>query len=399
MNLQKTILAAAAILMAVFILTLTPSCSYQKDLHKTETSTKAESRTEDSLKIESLRRDTAEYLRQLREREYFEAQMDCPELDTAAIKEGFAGYVPLSVVDSIVKANTRPIRTTTVEKGADGSVKITGNNIRHVRYIKEKDEKEISRYTSTIQTLLEQQIKTAASLVSTTKEKEKHSKGGFLNFPWLWFILILLVGIYLGWRLRGAIKLIDKLNNYNMKNVILILLCSLLMVSCGKSPKPDNVIYNTDVEHKGWDIVDKYTDPVPHYDTTYYLKPTWGQSNDFASQRGDHGTWNVIGFILIGLGVFWFIGIGTDLIRWFPSTDAKAKGIGSLAILAAIGMAFSWQVMNVKWRNKHGINKQRYDSIMKHDGSTRAFWDSLNNGCHIVGGKYGCWDKDNKRIK
>ena len=233
MNLQKTILAVAAILIAVFILTLAPSCSFQKDINKTETNTKAESRTEDSLRIESLRRDTSEYLRQLREREYFEAQMDCPELDTAAIKEGFAGYVPISFLDSVLKANTRPIRTATVEKGADGSVKITGNNIRSVRYIKEKDEKEISRYTSTIQTLIESQIETMASVVQTKKEKEKHSKGGLLNFNWLWIIPGLLFGMYLGWRLRGGIKLIDKLNPSNMKNLILVFFASLLLTSCG----------------------------------------------------------------------------------------------------------------------------------------------------------------------
>lgn len=389
MNLQKTILAAAAILMAVFILTLGSSCSFQKDINKTETSTKAESRTEDSLRIESLRRDTSEYLRQLREREYFEAQMNCPEVDTAAIRKVVAGS---SVhADSLIKALTQ--KPTTVEKGADGSVKITGNNIRSVRYVKEKDEKEISRYTSTIQTLLEQQIKTAASVITTTKEKEKHSKGGFLNLPWLWFILILLVGIYLGWRFRGGIKLIDKLNPSNMKNLIIVFIASLLLTSCGRSRNPDNQVMGTEVKQIGWQIVGKDYPPIPLMDTLYKVGPTWQQSNHFAATRGDFFTWELITFWSCVLALFMFIGMGTNLIKWFPDIAPMAKGLISFALLAWILWSAKWQSANIKWNNDVTISKSKYDELMQRDGSIRSFWDSLENGCHIVGGKYDCFKK------
>lgn len=211
---MKKILPITCIWLAAtvaFILFCCIGCSHSKDVFKTETSTKSETRTEDSLKIVTLQRDTTEYLKRIREMEYLGVSFqECPELDTAAIKEGFAGYVPFSVVDSILKANTTAIRTTTVKKGADGSLEITGP-IKSLTWAKDKLEQEAKIQRSTIQTLLEQQIKTAASVFTKTEQKEKHSKGGFLNFPWFWLLLAFLGGGYVGWRLRGGIKMIDKI--------------------------------------------------------------------------------------------------------------------------------------------------------------------------------------------
>lgn len=178
-----------------------------------------------------------------------------------------------------------------------------------------------------------------------------------------------------------------------MKNLIIVFIASLLLTSCGRSRNPDNQVMGTEVKQIGWQIVGKDYPPIPLMDTLYKVGPTWQQSNHFAATRGDFFTWELITFWSCVLALFMFIGMGTNLIKWFPDIAPMAKGLISFALLAWILWSAKWQSANIKWNNDVTISKSKYDELMQRDGSIRSFWDSLENGCHIVGGKYDCFKK------
>lgn len=405
MNLQKTILAVAAILMAVFILTLGSSCGFSKDVNKTQTSTKLESRTDDSLKIETLKNEVAELSRQIREMENQEFTFQtCPEIDSAGLRNGLIEAFKKDTarlnekIDSLIAVMNKKPAVSSFKKDKDGNTEVTGP-LKSVKTSTIREEQMTLKYTAIIQNLIESHVKTAATMMTKKEEKEKHSKGGFLNLPWLWIVLAALGGGYLGWRLRGGIKMIDKLNPTNMKNLLYGFMVLILLSGCGKSAKPDNYISDRSARHTGWATVNIYTDPVPVYDSFYYTNPTWQQSNRFAAQRSDHGLWNAVGFAGLALLIFFWVGIGTNLISWFPKINEWFAGLLSLALVGGILWAFKHQASDIKENNKVEISKARYNELMQRDGSIQAFWDSLENGCHITFGKSDCWDKDNKPVK
>lgn len=387
----------ALILAATLVALALASCTSTKEVNKSETKQETKISEQDSLRIDYLKRDTAELRRQIREMEFFDATFQqCPEVDTAAFRKLFANDCPLARVDSVIRAISP--KTSTFKKDKDGNIEITGQ-LKSVQYAKTRLEEELSTQRTTTAYVLDRLIQSSLQHVSQVKTVEKHKKTSFLSGFWLWLVIGLAIGFVIGGRARKLINEVDKIQPNNMKNLIIILMCGLLIAGCGKSPKPSNEISDTDVVKNGWDVVDKNTDPVPHLDTVYYTKPTWGQANLYASQRGDRVVWNWIGITLLVITVIWCIGVFTTLIKVFPEVTSMTKGVGTWVCLALTGMAFSWQAMNVKWRNKHEIKKTQYDYLMKRDGSIQSFWDSLNNGCHIVGGKYDCWDKDNRRVK
>ena len=380
------------LLMAlIFIL---PSCSSSKDVHKTEVKQQTSLSQEDSLKMEYLKKDTSELRRQIREMEFLGVSFQqCPEVDTAAFRKLFSKECPPARVDSAIKAITP--KTSKFKKDKDGNFEIEGA-LKSIQYAKTRLEDELSTQRSTTAFMIDQLIKTNLQQVTQKKEVEKHKESHFMTgFGWMLTIGIvaLIVGFIIGWRARKMIKEVDNIQPNNMKNLITVFIACLLLASCGKSKVPSNEIVARSAIQNGWDIVDKSTDPVPHIDSLYYTEPTWQQANYLATQRGDHSTWNWLGVLAIAITLFWFVGVGTNYISWFPKVNTVFAGIFSLALLGAILYCFKHQSADIKWNNKVEITKDRYEYLMKRDGSIQAFWDSLEINCALRWGPYKCFQK------
>jgi hypothetical protein len=125
--------------------------------------------------------------------------------------------------------------------------------------------------------------------------------------------------------------------------------------------------------------------------TQVVLSPTWKQSLEFASERGDHLTWVIIGIILLLGFVAVLLGAGTNA-SWFPKIGAFSNVL--LFILLVGGLAsFFWQPSQIRWNNDKVLEKSHVDQIIKDSGSVKPIWDSLRKNCLIVGGPYDCYQK------
>jgi hypothetical protein len=125
--------------------------------------------------------------------------------------------------------------------------------------------------------------------------------------------------------------------------------------------------------------------------TQVVLSPTWKQSLEFASERGDHLTWVIIGIILLLGFVTVLLGAGTNA-SWFPKIGAMS--IVLMFILLVGGLAsFFWQPSQIKWNNDKVVEKSHVDQLVKDSGSVKPIWDSLRKNCLIVGGPYDCYQK------
>ncbi len=171
-----------------------------------------------------------------------------------------------------------------------------------------------------------------------------------------------------------------------MKKLLTILVCSALLISCGKN-KPDDKVYETKKEFVGWKPNGVGNKPVEVYEEMVMLKPTWGQSNHIARERGDHAVWQVVAWVLLIASIALVLAYALDYI----SLDAKAFG-GSLFVLLALSLtSFKWDSASIKWDNNVFVLKTQYDKAIKESGSTKPIWDSLENGCHISWGPYKCY--------
>ena len=125
--------------------------------------------------------------------------------------------------------------------------------------------------------------------------------------------------------------------------------------------------------------------------TQVVLSPTWKQSLEFASERGDHLTWVIIGIILLLGFVTVLLGAGTNA-SWFPKIGAMSNVL--MFILLVGGLAsFFWQPSQIKWNNDKVVEKSHVDQLVKDSGSVKPIWDSLRKNCLIVGGPYDCYQK------
>lgn len=181
-----------------------------------------------------------------------------------------------------------------------------------------------------------------------------------------------------------------------MKKLLTILLGFFAIISisgCGKNQKPDNVIYgqrqSTDFT---WEIVEPGKNPVQVFHQEVMISPTWGQSNKYASERGDFLVWQVVGFVLLALLLVVIYGRSTQA-SWFPNISSMALGVTMFVLAAGSLTSFKWQSSSIRWNNDKWVKKEVYDKAIKETGSTKPIWDSLRSECRIVWGPYDCYKK------
>lgn len=123
--------------------------------------------------------------------------------------------------------------------------------------------------------------------------------------------------------------------------------------------------------------------------TQVVLSPTWKQSLEFASERGDHLTWVVIGTILLVAFIVVLLGAATNA-KWFPKIGAASNVL--LFVLLVGGLSsLLWQPSQIRWNNDKTLSKEHVDQVVKDSGSVKPIWDSLRKNCLIVGGPYDCF--------
>jgi hypothetical protein len=178
-----------------------------------------------------------------------------------------------------------------------------------------------------------------------------------------------------------------------MKRVTLAALSAVfLLISCGRSTKPNNVITAQEIDANGFqpDPRGSAYDPVPVSDTFYFLEPTWKQSNHLAARRGDFAIWQIIGVILF-LGLAGAIYCQARDVSWWPQINGNLYALILLVLAIGSFASCKWQSGEVRWGNSVKVNKHYYDRLMKEEGSTKRIWDSLESNCKIIGGPYGCY--------
>lgn len=186
-----------------------------------------------------------------------------------------------------------------------------------------------------------------------------------------------------------------------MKKTITFLalpLMLLLLVACGKSKVPSNELSKErEVVLAGFIPDTSVTlPPKAIYDTLVYMTPTWGQANYYASKRGDAALWFIVGLLSAALTVLYLYGAHANhQVKWMFWAKWKelAKGTATLALLGWTLWAFKHNASDIKENNKVEIKKSHYDFLMQRDGSTQAYWDSLEAGCHLRFGPYNCFKK------
>lgn len=176
-----------------------------------------------------------------------------------------------------------------------------------------------------------------------------------------------------------------------LKFLSIFLLLGLLL-GCGPN-KPDNIAHNVRITENGFKPGLTPKDPVVRvFDTTVLIKPTWGQANQFASERGDFLIWQIIGVILLGGAIVLIYGRVKDA-SWLPKINEMAFGALLFVLLAGSITAFKWQSSSIMWNNNKWVPKQQFDKAIKDSGSTKPIWDSLRKDCKIVFGPYECYEK------
>lgn len=124
--------------------------------------------------------------------------------------------------------------------------------------------------------------------------------------------------------------------------------------------------------------------------TQVVLSPTWEQSFEFASERGDHLTWVIIGSVLLLAALATFIGAVSDA-KWFSKIGGMSNVL--LFILLVGGLSsLLWQPSQIRWNNDKVLSKEHVNKVVKDSGSVKPIWDSLRKNCLIVGGPYECYE-------
>jgi hypothetical protein len=177
-----------------------------------------------------------------------------------------------------------------------------------------------------------------------------------------------------------------------MKKFIVFLLLVILATGCSR--KPDNKIHNQKTEKGDW-IKDSVTNkPVQENVVYYQISPTWGQSFEWASQRGDRALQVIVALILFILFVALIVGTVTGA-SWLPQYFENPVRLYAVLFVLLSGAFYFYtgSAFGVKWNNDKWVTKQVYEKAIKEAGSTQPIWDSLQNNCLIIDGPYNCEKK------
>ena len=174
------------------------------------------------------------------------------------------------------------------------------------------------------------------------------------------------------------------------KLIAALLISATMLVSCGPN-KPDNKVYGTRTEQNGFKPGPTVNDkPVAVVDTLVQISPTWGQANQYASERADFTIWQIIGFVLLAAFVVVIYGKATEA-SWFPNISPTALSLTLFVLLSASISSLKWQSSSIRWNNDKWVKKEVFDKAIQEKGSTQPIWDSLRNECRIVFGPYECY--------
>jgi hypothetical protein len=228
----------------LFILScMMTSCAGTKALEKSAVRVDSVAKSTYDASEQTHKATESEYQRQIKEMEELDVTVQQSGCDTNALREKITeafiksnpcnGTIDSSVfkkfADSLIKAvNAAPPKVTTVKKLPDGTVEISGEGITKVRDTKSKTDDQSASFKSEITTLTEQHRRDSTALVKSQFSKQKTVKR---SMWWLWMI----IGAVVWEVIRRSIPKIPFLNfkSTNMKSVIVFVLCSLMLTSCG----------------------------------------------------------------------------------------------------------------------------------------------------------------------
>ena len=172
-----------------------------------------------------------------------------------------------------------------------------------------------------------------------------------------------------------------------MKKLMLVVFILIGMVSCSKVP--DSKIHESKVELGGFQYDPAVKKPVQVEETYYQIAPTWGQAFDYASKRGDHLVYIILGSLFLVAFVAVFYGKSSDA-SWLPKFLDNAIIFALALFLLAISTVtfFTTHASEIKWQNDKWVKKEVYDKAMDEAGSTQPIWDSLEANHLIIGGPW-----------
>lgn len=172
-----------------------------------------------------------------------------------------------------------------------------------------------------------------------------------------------------------------------MKKLMLVFFILIGMISCSKDP--DNKIHESKVEIGGFQYDSVSKKPVQVEEVYYKVSPTWGQAFDYASKRGDHVVYIVIGTLFLAAFIALFFGKSIDA-KWLPKfLDNEILFGAALFLLLASSVTFlTTHASEVKWQNDKWIKMEVYDEAIEKTGSTQPIWDSLEVNHLIIGGAW-----------
>jgi hypothetical protein len=172
-----------------------------------------------------------------------------------------------------------------------------------------------------------------------------------------------------------------------MKKLVLVLFILIGIVSCSK--EANDKIQESKVELGGFQYDPLVKKPVQVEEAYYQIAPTWGQAFHYASKRGDHVVYIVLGSLFLAAFVALFYGKAADA-SWLPKflNNEILFGAALFLLITSAVTFFTTHASEVKWQNDKWVKKEVYDKAIDQSGSTQPIWDSLEANHLIIGGPW-----------
>lgn len=124
--------------------------------------------------------------------------------------------------------------------------------------------------------------------------------------------------------------------------------------------------------------------------TKVVLSPTWSQSFQFASERGDYIIWLIIGIVCLSLALITIVGAATNA-KWFPKIGINSNVLLFVFLVAGV-TSLVGNAGRIKFNNDKVLSKEHVEKVIQDAGSVKPIWDSLRNNCLIIDGPYDCYN-------